>query len=78
MSREKAATHAHVEGLIAELRAKSDQLEHAKADQLEQVKKEGNLYKMALASMEVQSCCGDCIAVTCVPCCGCIQVTYGL
>jgi hypothetical protein len=67
MSREKAATHAHVEGLIAKLRVK--------AEQLEQVKEEGNVYKMALASMEVQTCCSDCIVITGVPCVGCIVGT---
>jgi hypothetical protein len=73
MTQEKVATqatHSHVDGLVARLRAK--------AEQLEQVKEEGNLYKMALASMEVQNCCSDCITVTCIPCCGCIAINASL
>jgi hypothetical protein len=60
------ATRAHIDDLIAKLREAADQLENVKGD---------DVNKMVAASMEIQSCCGDCLLVTGVPCATCIQVS---
>lgn len=56
----------HVDELIRKLRAAADQLEGIDREDPQQVHN---------AAIEVQSCCGSCVAITGIPCLTCVAVS---